>query len=165
MSGQGPRARTAFWLTAGTRAWCADSTFAPATMIGWWGSKFLAMIVGVLYPSLESYKALKTETKDDDIQVSRACACARPDQQLPRDNSLEWENRTGWHLESESNTRRRETTSSITRVCLEQCLWGMRSRKTACLHDACLRQWLAYWIVFALFTLVEFFLGTISLAV
>jgi len=89
VSGQGPRARTAFWLTAGTRAWCADSTFAPATMIGWWGSKFLAMIVGVLYPSLESYKALKTETKDDDIQ------------------------------------------------------------------------WLAYWIVFALFTLVEFFLDIV----
>jgi len=58
-------------------------------MIGWWGSKFLAMIVGVLYPSLESYKALKTETKDDDIQ------------------------------------------------------------------------WLAYWIVFALFTLVEFFLDIV----
>ena len=27
------------------------------------------MIVGVGYPSLESYKALKTETKDDDVQV------------------------------------------------------------------------------------------------
>ena len=113
MSGQGPRARTAFWLTAGTRAWCADSTFAPATMIGWWGSKFLAMIVGVLYPSLESYKALKTETKDDDIQVSCACACARLDQRLPRDSSLEWENRTAWQLESESNTRRRGTTSIL----------------------------------------------------
>ena len=82
-------------------------------MIGWWGSKFLAMIVGVLYPSLESYKALKTETKDDDIQVSCACACARLDQRLPRDSSLEWENRTVWQLESESNTRRRGATSIL----------------------------------------------------
>jgi len=39
------------------------------TMIGWWGTKFIAMIVGVVYPSLESYKALKTESKDDDMQV------------------------------------------------------------------------------------------------
>jgi hypothetical protein len=38
-------------------------------MIGWWPSKFLAMLVGVLYPSIESYKALKTESKDDDSQV------------------------------------------------------------------------------------------------
>ena len=27
------------------------------------------MLVGVLYPSIESYKALKTESKDDDSQV------------------------------------------------------------------------------------------------
>jgi len=40
------------------------------TMIGWWGSKFIAMIVGVVYPSLESYKALKTDDKDDDMQVT-----------------------------------------------------------------------------------------------
>jgi hypothetical protein len=40
-----------------------------ARMIGWWPSKFLAMLVGVLYPSIESYKALKTESKDDDSQV------------------------------------------------------------------------------------------------
>jgi hypothetical protein len=38
-------------------------------MIGWWGSKFLAMLTGILYPSLMSYKALKTDTKDDDVQV------------------------------------------------------------------------------------------------
>jgi hypothetical protein len=40
-----------------------------ARMIGWWPSKFIAMLVGVLYPSIESYKALKTESKDDDSQV------------------------------------------------------------------------------------------------
>ena len=43
-------------------------------MIGWWPTKFIAMMVGVGYPSLESYKALKTETKDDDVQVGvRLC--------------------------------------------------------------------------------------------
>jgi len=47
------------------------------------------MIVGVGYPSLESYKALKTETKDDDVQ------------------------------------------------------------------------WLSYWIIFSLFTLIEFFLDVV----
>jgi hypothetical protein len=55
--------------------WCdlarADSRRGNslAIMIGWWPTKFIAMIVGVAYPSLESYKALKTETKDDDVQV------------------------------------------------------------------------------------------------
>ena len=39
-------------------------------MIGWWPTKFIAMLVGVLYPSIESYKALKTDNKDDDSQVS-----------------------------------------------------------------------------------------------
>lgn len=37
-------------------------------MIGWWPTKFIAMLVGVIYPSLESYKAIKTEGKDDDVQ-------------------------------------------------------------------------------------------------
>jgi len=58
-------------------------------MIGWWPTKFIAMLVGVLYPSIESYKALKTENKDDDSQ------------------------------------------------------------------------WLSYWIIFSLFTLVEFFLDIV----
>jgi hypothetical protein len=51
---------------------CAKSGFVwpqIARMIGWWPSKFIAMLVGVLYPSIESYKALKSESKDDDSQV------------------------------------------------------------------------------------------------
>jgi hypothetical protein len=39
-------------------------------MLGWWPTKMLAMLVGVFYPSIESYKALGTESKDDDVQVS-----------------------------------------------------------------------------------------------
>ncbi|EKX38280.1 hypothetical protein GUITHDRAFT_89434 [Guillardia theta CCMP2712] len=37
-------------------------------MIGWWLSKFLAMIFSVLYPAFESYKAIKTKSTEDDIQ-------------------------------------------------------------------------------------------------
>eukprot|EP00802_Teleaulax_amphioxeia_P020838 Tamp_21140.p2 GENE.Tamp_21140~~Tamp_21140.p2 ORF type:complete len:158 (+),score=40.60 Tamp_21140:363-836(+) len=70
---------------------CALTWAVPqiAKMIGWWPTKFIAMLVGVLYPSIESYKALKTENKDDDSQ------------------------------------------------------------------------WLSYWIIFSLFTLVEFFLDIV----
>jgi hypothetical protein len=34
------------------------------------GVSLIAMLVGVFYPSIESYKALGTESKDDDAQVS-----------------------------------------------------------------------------------------------
>jgi len=34
------------------------------------GASLIAMLVGVFYPSIESYKALGTESKDDDAQVS-----------------------------------------------------------------------------------------------
>mmetsp|Transcript_21840 Transcript_21840/g.34228 ORF Transcript_21840/g.34228 Transcript_21840/m.34228 type:complete len:128 (+) Transcript_21840:174-557(+) len=37
-------------------------------MIGWWGSKFLSMTFGVMYPAYSSYKAIKTIEKEDDIQ-------------------------------------------------------------------------------------------------
>ena len=36
--------------------------------------KFISMMFGVVYPSIESYKALKTETKDDDVQVRHGVA-------------------------------------------------------------------------------------------
>lgn len=54
---------------------CALTWAVPqiAKMIGWWPTKFIAMLVGVLYPSIESYKALKTENKDDDSQVPASC--------------------------------------------------------------------------------------------
>ena len=37
-------------------------------MIGWWGSKLMSMTFGVMFPAYASYKAIKTETKEDDIQ-------------------------------------------------------------------------------------------------
>uniref|UniRef100_A0A7S0YTQ7 Receptor expression-enhancing protein n=1 Tax=Hemiselmis tepida TaxID=464990 RepID=A0A7S0YTQ7_9CRYP len=33
-------------------------------MIGFWGSKLLCMLVGVIYPALMSYKAIKSTAKD-----------------------------------------------------------------------------------------------------